>query len=172
MDKHIYYLLALQLMSLSTHGQCHQLVRQASRQSDRVVVMTTQVGKPSTEPIHYRRVQEKGQTWFFVQLYTSGGSVLPQKGATVLFTDGSSIQWPQVALVSVLNGTGYTSHCLINLAEEEIEQFQDKTVASLTLCTHQRLLTSHQAQRAKDIINCVIGADLMKIESDKLVSQQ
>ncbi|GAB3794681.1 hypothetical protein GCM10028819_09170 [Spirosoma humi] len=159
-------------MSLSTYGQCDQLVRAASKESDRVVVTTTQVGKPSTEPIQYRRVQQKGQTRFFLQLYTAGGSALPQKGATVFFTDGSSIQWPNVAVTSWLNEAGHTSHCLIKLVENEIEQFQDKTVASLTLFTHKRLVTVQQAQRAKNLINCVIGADLIDIKSDQLVRHQ
>lgn len=171
MYKHIYFLCALQLMSVASYGQCHQLIRLASKQSDQVVVMTSQVGKSSTEPIQYRRVQGKEKTQFFVELYIKGGSMLSQKGASVMFTDGSTIQWPQAANTSWLTGAGYTSHCLIRLKEDELEQFQDKTVASLTLFTQQRLITIPQAQRAKDIINCVIGADLIELKSDQLVSQ-
>lgn len=172
MHKHIYYLLVLQLMTLSTYGQCTELVRLASKQSDRVVVMTNRVGKSSTEPIQYRRVQEKGQTQYFVQLYAIGGSMLPQKGATVLFADGSSLQWPHVAITSSFNEAGHTSRCLVKLAEAELEQFQDKTVASIMLFTQHRLVNIQQAQRAKDIINCVIGSDLIEFKSDKLVSHQ
>ncbi len=100
-------------------------------------------------------------------MYADGGTFLPRHGAIIAFTDGSRIEWQDAEVESVLKGAAYTSQCSIRLDEEQIQQ---KDIASIKLHTHEHLLTSRQYQRAKDIINYVIGVDLIELKSDQVVS--
>ncbi|UHG91093.1 hypothetical protein [Spirosoma oryzicola] len=170
--KHILYsLLVILLLSSSGFAQCSELVRKAHKFSDKTVVMTTCRGKRSADAIHYKRVYEQGQVYYFVQLYVESGSFLPQKGASVFFKDGTSLDWPTASVESTFDGNIHTSQSTIRLTEEAIELLQEKQIASIKLYVHDRALNQHQSIRAQDILNCVIGADLIEVKSDKVVSQ-
>lgn len=172
MIKLLYSLVLISLALESSLAQCNQVVRDAEKQGDRVVIRSTGVGFNLTEPVQYKQVIEKGETQFYVQLCTLGGSIANQKGVTVFFKNGSVLEWPEARVKSGFKGTSNVSQCLLKLTESEIEQFQEKRIISLKLSAQGRSLTSAQSQRAQDIINCVIYAEYCDIKFDKLANQQ
>ncbi|RZM28326.1 MAG: hypothetical protein EOO88_09395 [Pedobacter sp.] len=171
MTKLLYSLLFVSLTSVVSFAQCNQVVRQADKQGDKVTVRSTSTGDYWTEPVQYKQVKEKGGTRFYVQLYTLGGSFIDQKGATIFFTDGTVLEWPQARVKAGFKGKAHVSQCSLKLTEDEIGQFQEKKIISLTLSAQERSLSWAQSQRAQDIINCVLYADYCDIKSDKLVNQ-
>lgn len=171
MTKLLYSLLFIGLTSVVSFAQCNQVVRQADKQGDRVTVRSTSTGANWTEPVQYKQVTQKGGTQFYVQLYALGGSYVDQKGATVFFTDGTVLAWPEAKVKAGFKGAAHVSKCWLKLTENEIGQFQEKKIISLKLSAQERSLSWDQAQRAQDIINCVLYADYCEIKSDKLVNQ-
>lgn len=171
MTRLLYTLLLVNLTSLVSLAQCDQVVRQTDQQASRVVVQSVSVGSNWIEPVQYKKVSEKGVTHFYVQLYALGGSATNQPGASVLFNDGTVLEWPKAEVKVDVKGTTSVSVCQIELTENEIEQFQEKGIDRLRLSTHERPLTTIQSQRAQDIINCVIYAEYFDVKVDKLVKQ-
>lgn len=171
MNKLLYSLSIVGLVSKAGFAQCNQVVRHAEKQGDKVVIKSVCTGSGWSEPVHYKQVTEKGVTQLYVQLCTLGGSSTDQKGATVFFSDGSVLAWPEAKVKVSFVAPTSIRQCQFKLAEHEIEQFQDKKISSIKLSTQERSLTPAQSQRAQDIINCVIYADYCDIKSDKSVNQ-
>lgn len=167
----LHILLLFNLTSLVSLAQCNQVVRQTDQQVDRVVIHSVSVGSVWIEPVQYKKVNEKGVTHFYIQLYALGGSSTKQQGVSVLFNDGSVLTWPKAEVKVAFEGTNQVSLCQIELTESEIEQFQEKKISSLNLSTHRRPLTTIQSQRAQDIINCILYAEYCDVKVDKLVKQ-
>jgi len=163
-------LLLVSLTSVISFAQCIQVERQADQQSDRVVTISTSVGNGWSEPVQYKQVTDKGITQFYVHIYALEGSLIDQKGAAVIFKDGTVLAWPQARIKANHKGIVDVTECLLRLTESEIEAFQEKQIGSIRLSTQERSLTLAQSQRAQDIINCVIYAQYCDIKSDKLAN--
>ena len=171
MIKQLYLLAISSLIATASMAQCQELRRIPSPFTDKTVVMTASVEHPFIEPVQYERVDEHGQTQYFVHLYTQAGSFLPQKGATVVFKDGAKIQWTDASINSFFEKGQYVSRCVIKLPEDLLEQFQEKEIAFIKLSINEQSLTLPQSQRAKSILNCVLFSDVIAVQSDKVVSQ-
>ena len=171
--KPLYLFSIINLISLASFAQGHELVRNVDKLSGKVVVTTvTSPHKHSPEPIQYKRTSENGQVRYFILLYAEGSSSLHQKGATVVFKDGAKIEWTDAVVEANVQGNQYTSYCLINLTDDIIEQFQEKEIAFIKINTHEQVLDSDQSQRAKTLLNRMLFSDLPDFKSDRIVSQE
>lgn len=171
MNKLLYSLSIVSLLSKAGFAQCNQVVRRAEKQGDRVIIKSISTGSDWTEPVQYKQVIEKGVSQLFVQLCTAGGSLTDKKGAAVFFNDGSVLEWPEAKVKVISRETSNIRQYQFKLAENEIEQFQEKEITRIKVFTQERSLTPAQSQRAQDIINCIIYADYCDIKSDRLVNQ-
>ena len=166
------YLLAMSsLIATASMAQCQELRRIASPFSNKTVIVTATLAHQFIEPVQYERVDENGHTQYLVHFYTKGSS-LAQKGATIGFKDGSKIQWTDARVKSFLEKGQYSSHCVINLPEDLLEAFREKEIAFIKLSMNEYSFTLAQAQRARNILNCVVFSEVLDIQSDKVVSQQ
>ena len=135
-----------------------------------MVSVTTRLEESSAQPIHFKRVIQKGELHYFLQLYLEGSALPFHKGATVVFTDGAKIQWTDALVESTRKGTHYNGQCEILLTEDLVDQFQEKQVALIKLSSCERVLTPTQTQGVAYLINCVLFADLFDGKSNEVVS--
>ncbi|UFH54593.1 hypothetical protein [Spirosoma sp. KNUC1025] len=169
--KSFYLFLLVNFISFVSFGQCHELYRKADKLGDITTVTTLSPDQLSTESVHYKRVKEKGKVQYFLMLSTEAGTSHPQKGAAVVFKDGSKVEWTDALVEFSLKNGHYTSYCEIKLAEDIVDYFRDKEIAFIQLSSHKGALDLAQSQRAKTLINCIIFSDLIDIKSDQVVSQ-
>jgi len=130
-----------------------QISSRKDRLEDKVTYST-----PHGENVSFTKVVRGDEVTTYLSLNTYGSTLnVLEKGATILFTDGTQLKFPDIDIETKAHTatslSGYDYSIFKSLTEEEIEMFSTKTVEYFKLYVYDREIDERDAKRYNAYMN-------------------